>query len=237
MQLAAYADGTLPEAEAAAMAAHLATHPGDRAWVAAVIASNAQVQAAFAAPMHEPVPAAMLEAIWAKPQADNVVPFRPRRLVPWAGAAMAASVAAALLLGAWDRGPAPLLAPGGPITDAPLIAALERAASGQSVALNDGTLVPSLSFFAADGRPCREVALQAATAQTHAVVCKSDTDWTVEVAVAQPAQTRAGGTDFTPASGSGEDPLAAVLDRLGASPGLDPAAEAALIAQGWPARP
>ena len=58
-RLAAFGDGELSPEEAAAVVMHLADHPDDQAWVDDLIAANETLAAAFAAPLHEPVPEAI----------------------------------------------------------------------------------------------------------------------------------------------------------------------------------
>jgi hypothetical protein len=128
-RLAAFVDGELSPEEAAAVVMHLADHPADQAWVDDLIAANETLAAAFAQPLHEPVPEAIRAAIFGTPEggagrdADGpaepagqaqVLPFRPRagaarggRPGIWAaGLALAAGLAAVAVIGPLLRGPA-----------------------------------------------------------------------------------------------------------------------------------
>ena len=140
-RLAAFADGELTPEEAAAVVMHLADHPQDQAYVDEVMAANAALARAFAAPMTEPVPDAIRTAILGPaPQAEpaRILPFRrPVAALAGfglAGFAVAATIAGlALLLPQSMSGPA--LVPGPLAAGTTLHQAIAAQPSGQTVAL------------------------------------------------------------------------------------------------------
>ena len=70
-----------------------------------------------------------------------------------------------------------------------LHALLEAAPTGDAARLTGGTAALVSTFFDSAGRPCRELEMtdDAATFLTRAVACRTDTFWTVEVAISQPS--------------------------------------------------
>lgn len=238
-RLAAFVDGELTPDEAAAVAMHLADHPVDQAYVDDLFAANAALARAFAAPLHEPVPPAIRDAILgkaetARPTGGTVVAFRPRRAMAAAGLLLAASVAAAAL---WLPGLAP--APGGvglgPLAAAdPLAGVLDRSVSGAVSALSDGREAMVLASFAmSDGRFCREFEVidQAAARIDLGIVCRSGSVWTVEATIAEAIAGSDAG--FVAAEGGEADTLTRFLERHGETVPLDAAAEAEAIARRW----
>lgn len=265
-RLAAFVDGELAPEEAAAVVLHLADHPGDQAWVDDLYAANEALALAFAAPLHEPVPEAIRAAIMgpaatvvafrppsqppSRPQSQpqSQPQSRPRarpraRLVPvLGGLAIAASVAlAAVLLPGLAGGPSPVGVALGPLPGTDAVAGvLDARASGAPVQLADGRETMVLASFAMpDGRLCREFEVidRGAARVDYAVGCRGSEGWTVEAAIAEAIGTGTGtGQDFVPAGEAGADALTRYLERSGAPLALDPAAEAAAIAQGWSGR-
>lgn len=236
--LAAFVDGELSPEEAAKVVLHLADHPQDQAYVDDLSAANAALAQAFAAPLHEPVPAGIRAAIMG-PAAQNVVVFRPRPRLAMAlgGLALAASVtAAALLLPGLTGGRQAAGIALGPLAAAdPVTAVLESRASGVVVQLADGRETMVLSTFGMpDGRFCREFEVidRAAGRVDFAVGCSSGDAWAVEAAIAEISDPGAA-QGYAPAGGAETDALTRFLERGGAPTLLDPAAEAAAIARGW----
>jgi hypothetical protein len=238
-EVAAFLEGRLAGADADRVAAALETDPAAQAAAeraaGAGAATDALLREAYAAPLGEPAPRAMLDAV--RGSAGRVVPFERRRPRPtWAPAALAASVAlvAGLAggLALTGRGPSPVetAALGLGAATGAAAAALEGAPTGTE----GGGLRLAGSFRDAAGRPCREFdALDAAgDALGHGVACRDADAWRV-VALAAATDGAAGGEGYAPASGTEADPLAAALRALGAGPALSPAEEADAIGRGW----
>jgi hypothetical protein len=232
-EIAAFLDGELDEERAARVAAALESDPA-AADVARRLQDNDRLlREAFAAPLAEPVPAAIATALAAP--AGRVVPFpgRPRRVSGWMPAALAASVALTVSLagGALLRSGngTPVMAVG-PAADS-LAAVLETEPSG--VALNR---VRPLASFLVDGGVCREFEVLGAEAAptSQGLACRAGSGWSVILATAvEPARADPAGGGFAPADGMASDAIGPLLESLGAGPALDPAAERAAIAAGW----
>lgn len=233
-RLAAFVDGELTPEEAAKVAMHLADHPADQAYVDDLFAANEALAQAFAAPLHEPVPDAIMGAIMGQP-APNVVPFRRRMPLVAGGLALAASlVAVALLLPGLTAGPSGIAL--GPLAAAdPVAQTLDAQESGVPVALTDGRQSMVLASFAMpDGRFCREFELVDAAAGRvdYALGCRADTAWVIEAVIAEMATVDPG---FVPADGGEADTLTRYLERDGAPVLLDADAELAAIQRRWSA--
>ena len=241
----------------------LAADPAAAAYAARLQRLNAAAQAAFAAPLNEPTPARITAAIFGAP--DKIATFPRQRRQPsaeaaepasppaprwrkWAApAAIAAAIAltvnlGGLLFGGWfadDWGQRNLGDPthlGVAALDGPLHGPLERAASGE---LSEDGVRPSLTFRAADGRPCREFEIERPNSDKLelGVACRSpEGRWRVEAMAYAPLQTpeTPSGGGYSPASGAtGGATFEGVLDALGAGPALTPDEEAALLSQRW----
>lgn len=241
--LAAFADGELSPEDAARVVMHLADHPADQAHVDDLMAANAALQRAFAAPLAEPVPDRFRDLILGATPAPpaTVVPF-PRRVLAsartgWLAAGLAAAAAlAAVAVLAPQGAPAPgaVLAAGLVAPGSDLAAILATAPSGAAQALGaDRALTVLASLPAAQGF-CREVELidRAAATLSVALACTEGAGWSVAVVVTE-ALPEAQAQVIVPASGAAGADLGPWLDRLGAGLVLDPAQEAAAIANGW----
>lgn len=234
-RLAAFVDGALSPEDAAAVVLHLADHLADQAYADDLFAANLALQQAFSAPLHEPVPEAIRQAIMGPAETATVVAFRPRPRWALGGLAIAASVALAVavlpaLVGAPLAGYALGLLP----KSDPMIAVLDARASGDALALPDGREAMVLATFEMpDGRYCREFEMIDRTAGRidFALGCRTTAGWNVEAVVAEVMIGADQG--FVPAEGAEIDTLTRYLERLGATTALDPEAEAALIAQAW----
>jgi hypothetical protein len=189
----------------------------------ALLAEGRRIAAgAFREVLEEPVPARLLGAAGvapAAPVAPGAANDNPRRGWRVTALAAAASLLIGAFLGSWlpPSGGAP--GPDG-LLPARLAAALDGGqAGGVSVA---GTHVTEGGLY------CRRFALQDGPGTVQGLACREPAGWRLRVAVARGAA----GTGFQPASG--EDPvIAEVLERLGAGPVLDAAAEAQAQRQGW----
>ena len=242
--LAAFVDGELSPEEAAAVVMHLADHPQDQSYVDDLMAANAALSQAFAAPMEEAVPPALRDLILGPapeaPQA-KVVPFPPKSrnrpgFATWggllAGAALAAGLAVAVYLPGSD---AVLLAPGPLAGDSPLTVALTTLPTGIVQVLNDGAEVMILASVPTPTGFCREVEVIDATAGllNAALACTEGTGWTVEAVLTETLADAAEAEGFGTASGTEAQSFAPFLDRIGAGAFLTPEQETAAIAKAW----
>ncbi len=237
-RLAAFADGELPPEEAAEVVMHLADCPGDQAYVDELMAANQALVQAFDAPLHEPVPDTIREAITGREPAENIVPFRRRpAALAGAGLALAASVALAAVILPELRG-APsdtLLALGLVADDTVLDRALKTLPSGVPERLASGQEIMILATLPVADGFCREVEVidDAANRLDFGIACLDETSWTVEVTLSEPLSSSGTEDGFVTASGAEVQGLQPFLDRLGAGLPLDADAEAGAIAQGW----
>jgi hypothetical protein len=221
--LMAFADGALAPAEAERVAAALEADPALAERVALLADGRRIAAGAFRDVLAEPVPARLLAAAGAAAPAVVVAaPANDNRARGWRITALAA--AASLLVGAFlgTRLPLDTPAPGAPLLPPRLVAALDGA-SGPGVTVTATHLVE-------DGQYCRRFAMAEAEGALLGLACREPAGWRLRVAV-----SRGAGGAFQPASG--EDPvIAEVLERLGAGPALDAAAEAQARQRGWRAR-
>ncbi len=237
-RLAAFVDGELPPEEAAAVVMHLADHPADQAYVDDLFAANAALAQAFAAPMADPVPAALDQAIRgtvaANPKPAKVIPFRPRAAIAFGGLALAASLAAAIVL---FRPADPQFLVAGPVaTGSPLAQALATLPSGTPLPQGEGRDLMILATLPTNTGPCREVeALDRRAGRLELALACHDpaSGWSIAAVLQEPLSPAADGTGFVPAEGAAAEGLSAYLDARGAGLALSPEAEAALIASGW----
>lgn len=111
--------------------------------------------------------------------------------------------------------------------------AMNRSASGATVALNDAeTLTPILSFEANDGRFCREFAVKGHAAGNQGIACKSGSQWKVEALVNGGASLPSN-SEIRTAGGVDGAALDAEYNRLGAGDPIDKSKETLLISEGW----
>ena len=245
-QITAFVDGTLDDAESALVAAVLSEDEGARAYAADVERANRLLREAFRAPMEEPVPAALRNAILSSDPSGGgatgkVVELAPRRPVyrPLLKVAIAACVA--LMIGAGAsallvRQLAPehqqLASLGMAPVDGPLHAALEHLPSGE---VSQAGVQSVLTFRDANARICREFEMigEVAEGLQFGIACRSSAGrWLVEIVVSAP-RTEVGPEGYRPASGPGADALDAMLESLGAQPALGPLEESELLRRGW----
>ncbi|NEX46552.1 zf-HC2 domain-containing protein [Pseudotabrizicola algicola] len=234
--LAAFADGELSPEEAAKVVMHLADNPQDQAYVDELYAANEALARAFSAPLQEPVPEAIREAIMGK-AATNVVFFRPKPKLALALGGLAASVAvAAVLLTGLSGGPQSTGIALGPLAAIdPVAGVLNTGVSGALVQLPDGrTSMVLATFGMPDGRYCREFEVVdiAGGRVDYAVGCRAGETWTIEATIAEAAVEDLG-QGFVTASGDEANLLTQFLERGGAPVMLDAAAEADVISKGW----
>jgi len=243
-RLAAFVDGELAPEEAAAVVMHLADHPQDQAYVDDLMAANAVLTRAFAAPLEDPVPPALRHLILGTaPEAptEKVVRFPAKArnrsgLAAWggllAGAALAAGLAVAVYLpgvGASGLTPGPLAA------DSPLAMALADLPAGAALMLDGGAEAMILGSVPTPTGFCREVEVidAAEGVLKAALACTEGAGWTVAVVLAENLADAAESEGFGTASGAEAQSFAPFLDRIGAGAFLSPEQEAAAIARGW----
>jgi hypothetical protein len=238
--LDAFVDGALSPEDSARLVLHLADCPGDAAYVDAVMETNALLAAAFAEPLHQPVPERINALIYpADPSArGSGWRFRPGLARKAGGGALAASaaLAAGVLLAPIRDAPTGPSAASDPAREA-LAQALESGASG-AVAGGPGAPEVTLiaTFLDASGRPCREYEIldPAENALLEGLACREPAGWTTEIEVASRLTAPAPSADgFVPAQGAEAGALDAALDRLGAGMTLPPSEERALIERSW----
>lgn len=214
--LMAFADGTLPVAEAERIAALLEADPSLAERVALLADGRRIAAGAFREVLDEAVPARLLAAATETPAVND------NRRRPWRLAALAA--AAGLVLGAFLGTQLPAGAP----PEAGLLPARVAAALDGSGARG---VVVSGTHLAEGGVYCRRFALPEETGTLQGLACREPEGWRLRVAVARSAE---GGT-FQPA-GADDPVIAEMLERLGAGPALDATAEGEARRRGWRVR-
>jgi hypothetical protein len=256
-RLNAYADGVLDAETRAGVEAHLATDAEARALLEKLRRANALAIEAFAAPMQEPPPQALVDAILRAPAhgttAEQGVLQGRRRSRRWSVRDYALPVAAALALAVGITagallGTRTLQAPEqvalGPVNaGSALHRLLERHPSGTILGF-DGSQAASqrlsvvATFRDRHTRPCREIeVLRAGAGQqavAAAVACRDAAGrWVVEGATLVADATPATDGQFQPSGVSEKDALDGLLTMLGAQRALSSEEEKALIAHGW----
>lgn len=211
--LMAFADGTLPDAEALRVADAVEADPALAERVRLLAAGRRIAEGAFASVLAEPVPARLVAA------AASVPATPPANDNRWRGAGMgvmgvALGLAAGLLLAAIL--PAPPVAPGLPPA---VVAALDGRGAGEVRVAG--------AWRVEGGAYCRGFEAPEAGGVLRGLACREDGAWRLRVAVGGGA-----GGMFRPASG--EEPLIVeMLERLGAGAPLSEAEAAEAARRGW----
>ena len=256
-ELMGYADGVLDAESRARIEAYLETDAEARDLVASFRRTAALARDAYAQPLDETPPKALVDAILsgtgkaqdaagaatASTGSAKVVGLharrRPARLLESFRLPIAASLALLVGMGGGyllsrgvSTGTSELalgaVAPSGPLADA-----LEHRPSGSTT----GRISIVGTFRDKNDRPCREIEVFSGATpprpELAGVACRSRNGvWTVEgavrIAVAPPA-----GTQFEPSGVPESDALSGLLDMLGAKPMLAPTDEKALIERRW----
>lgn len=117
--------------------------------------------------------------------------------------------------------------------DSPLNKALSTAQSSEIVAVADGAVKPLQTFVTAEGAVCREYEARRAQDGVTGIACRFEESWRVETLVANAQAVNDAGSSLMPASGFDTAALEAVLEDMGALPGLGIDAEQCLIANAW----
>lgn len=220
-RIAAYLDGQMDPAQAAAFEAELGRDAelsdrlmrwgaNDDLLRAAFAGSDASgADAAFAARVGLAEPAAIVAAN------DNASGWQRWRWPTAVGVAAAVMLAVLIGMPRGDRAPDDL-------------AALDRLASLE----RGGDLVPLLTARAADGRFCREFIRPGGRDPGRGIACRSGTGWTQEAfvrgGIAAPDEER-----MMPAAGPQAAALDRAYERLGLGDPLTNAQEKVVIAGGW----
>jgi hypothetical protein len=255
--LNAYADGALDAEARAGVESHLKTDAAARELLAKLRRANTLAAQAFDAPMHEPVPQALIDTIRRRPdrnaRRNATVRQQSRRFRSSSVRAYAMPLAAALVLalgiGAGlflARQPAQTLEQLtlGPVhAEGQLHRVLETHPSGRFVEIDGagvhaGRLGVVATFRDRSGRACREVeVLPAGTDQqplAAGVACRrTQGGWVMEGAARVAQAPSATGQDFEPSGVAEKDVLDGLLGMLGAQAALSPEEEHALIQGGW----
>lgn len=225
--LMAYADGELEAAERAAIEQAMRTDPAIAAAVERHRALRADVAAAFAGILDEPVPARLQPPA---PVVSLAVERDKRRRWSWPEwGALAATLVVGVLAGRMiPGGGGPAIAGNGGqvVAQGELAAALDRQVGGKA----EGAVKVGVSFAARDGAYCRGFIMGASAG----LACREGGQWKIPV-LAEAEKEAAGGYRQ---AGSALPP--AVLDAIDARIAdrpLDAAGEEAARARGWqPAR-
>lgn len=228
-QLAAWVDGELDEADAAAIAAAVAANPALAEEAAKLRALREQLSAHFAPILDQPVPDRLTALFTAGSGTAEVVDFTAARQRAEANAARllwtshwlrygGPAIAAALVLAVVLRAPGAE----GNYAQGPLVAALDNQLGANQPA--DAPVRMLLSFANAKGELCRGYA----GATESGLACRDNTGWRFERKFAGSAGTS---TDYRQA-GSEAELMAAIQDLTQGEP-LDAAGEAAAKAKGW----
>lgn len=249
-ELMAFADGELPEARMAAIAALLEHDAALQARLDAILANDDQIRGAFAEILDAPVPPELIAQIRAaEPSAStssastsnviNLTDARTARRWPggnWAtGLSMAASLAVGLLVGSQflagpgvnDAGSGAMVvaAADGPIAAPQLASVLFTLPSGATQPLDTlGQARMSISFQDGDGRLCRQFSVEGAAGATDGAACLQAGQWRIEAVGGRATDGSSDG--FRTASGEAAEPVLAAVDALIAGEPLDAAAEA-----------
>jgi hypothetical protein len=233
----AYVDGELDAATRAALEAAMATDPQLAARIARQRALRAQLRAAFAPVLTEPVPERLLASVRGAPApAGNVVAFQARPRPRWSWpqwGAMAASLVVGVLLGPVLLRPsapqAPLATSGGRVLASGALAG----ALSQQLASSQPPGAPvaiGVSFRARSGVYCRSFLLREAQPLA-GLACRAGPAWQV-VALAQ-SEPPGSGSGYRQAGSTLPAAVSRTLDELILGEPLDAAGESTARAAGW----
>lgn len=258
-EIAAFADGEMPPEDAAALVMALADSPDGQARLDRVMLLNQMLGRAYEAPLSEPIPPAIhrvlepaapprpaAEPVTAAPEpevftrpepaeAATILPFRPRgsaarKLMPLAGLAVAATIAAAFVMPSIRQQGGTEVALGEMGSHTELANALNTLPSGASARLGNSTIHIVASYPTSAGM-CREFEHGAGDAVTGvALACGLHSDWKVVALATVGGDMAPGDAGFRPASGAeGGDPISQQLDRVGAGAAMSVDEEARIL--------
>lgn len=223
--LGAYLDDELGEETRAQVDAELARNAGARVRLDRLREVDSAVRAAF--PLQ---PVGTVRAL--EPTDPKVVPFRRggsygrRALVMTALAASITGVVfGPMLQDLWQaQTPAAAVA----AMDSQLAAVLDQEPSGTVVKQDGREMRVLLSFDAADGRACRQYAVQSDAKVGEGLACRDARGWDVVV-----WDSTAAAPDAAYRTAGASEAIDAAVTRLGGGDTLDPATERARIDKGW----
>ncbi len=229
--LMALADGELGEPTASELRSMIRTDPALAARYMIFVDTAAAVKAAADL---GPVPGWLADHIRNTPTGtratSTMIPSRRRTILPagWP-TALAASVVLAVAVGAFTAGRlAAPMSTGDASVSLAAAQALSRTTTAESVALSDGTTARVMGSFDTDLGLCRLISTQDPSGVAgRAVACRTDGVWQITLYVAS------GDTDlFLPASEAAVTLVDDFLDGINAGSLLNPAEEAAALANG-----
>ena len=241
--LSSYLDGELAAAAARELERRLANDGALQARLDALRVADVATRKLFKAVDAAPMPASVLQLLeTATPARGKVVAFPARGLRQFWQMPVAIAASLALAVGfmvsrlAEQTGPQgtaiETLSARSVVAGSALFDLLEGQPSGQWTRLGDAVSGQAvLSFADQSGRYCRQLRLDAPAASAHAVACRTQDAWQVEVvafAGAVPAGQFQAAAEATPASIS-----AAVDGLIGAADPLGPDEENLIISKGW----
>lgn len=236
--LVAYLDGQLDDAEIAAIEAALPRDAALRARLDVLARASELAQRCLEPVLREPVPPALIAAIWRAPDPRVRTPRSgfAARLTHWLAPGPRLAIASlALVVGAgWL-----VLRPGGGaldsgdlIAEGALSLALDTATSGETLHTREATLSLLGSFVAADGRACRAFEQRRGRDDTLAVACRdiAANGWRVAFAQHAPVRDSPG---YQPAGDPRAEAADSFLRETLRATALDAGEERGLIERGW----
>jgi hypothetical protein len=254
--LIAYLDGQLPESDYAPLEQALKNDVALRTRLQALAESSELARRAFDPVLLEPVPPALIAAIWRAPDpraratARRAGSAQPTGLLAWLGLTSGPrawpALASVVVLGqgmviGWQ-----LLTPAGdvrwalregaPVSDEALALALEVSPSGRVLRTAGGAVEIVASFEQVGGGHCREFNRNSPDGSLDelGIACRNaQGDWQIELLVAEDRPSQDGQSGYQTASNKQHEQADAFLrDRVQGLP-LNEAQEQALIERGW----
>ena len=222
-QLAAYADGELDEVAAARVRKEIEADPALAEQLEQLTSLKAMLSARFDPVLSEPLPERLTQPIVDAAKVVDLGAVRAQRQSLWqrrefrfaAGAAIAASLVVAVLIGGRGDNPAGY-------AGTQLAAALDETLSGQTAP--DGTRM-LISFRDGSGLACRGYAAKDASG----IACRDDRGWKVKPIGGRGEEQS---TQYRQA-GSEDAAVMAAAQDMAAGDALDAAAEQAARQSGW----
>jgi len=222
-QLAAYADGELDELTAARVRREIEADPALSEQLAKMQTLRAALSARFDPILAQPIPERLTQPIVDAAKVVDLGAVRAAKQSLWqrrefrfgAGAAIAASLVVAVLIGGRGGPPAGY-------ADAQLASALDATLSGQTSPSGTRMLI---SFRDSAGQACRGYAGK----QASGIACRDDRGWKLKM---RGGAGQAQSTEYRQA-GSEDAAIMAAAQDLAAGPALDAAGEEAARQSGW----
>jgi hypothetical protein len=255
--LVAYLDGQLPEAGYAPVEQALTGSAALRARLQSLVDSGELARRSFDAVLLEPVPPALIAAIWRTPDPRGHRPtaagtarggatWFPRLLgrVPgrraWPVLVSVVVLAVGAVLGWQVFQPSEdvrwSLREGQPVNDPSLALALEVSPSGHVLRTASGAVEVLASFEQTAGGHCREFnrSTPRGTRDELGIACRTPAgDWQLDFLSVEERVAERGQSTYQTASERQHEAADTFLRQRVRQPALDPAEEIALIARGW----